>query len=288
MIRWRCTATNALPVTMSPLFGPRTKAAIVRSISETSRTLTGLTSTPSDGAMDWMAANWAGPEASAGSRSTPARVTVGAISLSSSSHFALSPYSNEVNPVALPPGRAKLSTKPAPTGSGTITNTIVHAARDLQHRRRPRIAGDEDDIRRERDQFRRISAKTIGLAASPAGLDVHIAPDRPTRLLQALQKCPMARLSERIVGSRVSEHTDAPHPLLLRARRQRPRGRGAAEQRDEIATFHSSNPSARASTVSGTVRPSVLAVFRLTTSSNLVGCCTGKSDGFSPRKIRSM
>src|SRR6516164_9966602 len=254
MIRWRCTATNALPVTMSPLFGPRTKAAIVRSISETSRTLTGLTSTPSDGAMDWMAANWAGPEASAGSRSTPARVTVGAISLSSSSHFALSPYSNEVNPVALPPGRAKLSTKPAPTGSGTITNTIVHAARDLQHRRRPRIAGDEDDIRRERDQFRRISAKTIGLAASPAGLDVHIAPDSPTRLLQALQKCPMARLSERIVGSRVSEHTDAPHPLLLRARRERP-GSRAADQRDELAALHfrghSITSSARPSNESG-------------------------------------
>src|SRR6516165_2857078 len=28
------------------------------------------------------------------------------------------------NPVALPPGRARLSTNPAPTGSGTITNTI--------------------------------------------------------------------------------------------------------------------------------------------------------------------
>src|SRR5262249_52889004 len=27
-------------------------------------------------------------------------------------------------PVALPPGRARLSTKPAPTGSGTIVNTI--------------------------------------------------------------------------------------------------------------------------------------------------------------------
>ena len=53
-----------------------------------------------------------------------ARVTPGAISLSSSSHFALMPYSNWINPVALPPGRAKLSTKPAPTGSGTITNTI--------------------------------------------------------------------------------------------------------------------------------------------------------------------
>jgi hypothetical protein len=33
------------------------------------------------------------------------------------------PYSKLVNPVAFPPGRANLSTKPAPTGSGTIVNT---------------------------------------------------------------------------------------------------------------------------------------------------------------------
>ena len=60
----------------------------------------------------------------AGSRRTATRVTPGAICLSSSSHFPLMPYSNCVKPVALPPGRARLSTKPAPTGSGTIANTI--------------------------------------------------------------------------------------------------------------------------------------------------------------------
>jgi hypothetical protein len=48
----------------------------------------------------------------------------GAISLSSSSHFPLMPYSNAVNPVALPPGCAKLATNPAPTGSMTFANTI--------------------------------------------------------------------------------------------------------------------------------------------------------------------
>src|SRR5262249_23659632 len=83
-------------------------------------TLTGFNSTPSVGATDWMAANWPGPAASAGSRRTPARRTLGAISFSSSSHFALKLYSNEVNPVALPPGRARLSTNPAPNRSGTI------------------------------------------------------------------------------------------------------------------------------------------------------------------------
>jgi hypothetical protein len=33
-------------------------------------------------------------------------------------------YSDDMKPVALPPGRAKLSTKPAPTGSPAIGNTI--------------------------------------------------------------------------------------------------------------------------------------------------------------------
>jgi len=34
-------------------------------------------------------------------------------------------------------------------------------------------------------------------------------------------------------------------------------------------------------------RPSALAVIRLMTRSNLVGCSTGKSAGFAPRKILS-
>jgi hypothetical protein len=58
------------------------------------------------------------------SRRTAARVTPGAVCLSSSSHFALTLQSNEVKPVALPPGRAMLSTKPWATGSETIGNTI--------------------------------------------------------------------------------------------------------------------------------------------------------------------
>src|SRR5581483_7757058 len=45
--------------------------------------------------------------------------------------------------------------------------------------------------------------------------------------------------------------------------------------------------SARASTVGGKSRPSVLAVPRLTTSSNLVGCSTGRSAGLAPLRMRS-
>src|SRR5215831_4809328 len=64
------------------------------------------------------------PAGSVGSRRTATRVTPGAMSRISSSHFPLMPYSIDVKPVALPPGCARLSTKPAPTGSRVSANTI--------------------------------------------------------------------------------------------------------------------------------------------------------------------
>jgi hypothetical protein len=70
-----------------------------------------------------MAPNWPLPEASVGSRRTATRVTRGSASLSNSSHFVPILYSSSMNPVVLPPGRAKLATKPAPTGSTTDVNT---------------------------------------------------------------------------------------------------------------------------------------------------------------------
>jgi hypothetical protein len=74
---------------------------------------------------------------------------------------------------------------------------------------------------------------------------------------------------------------------LLRTGRQWPSGRRAAKQRDESAASHSITSSARASTVVGISRPSALAVFRLMTSSYLVGACTGRSAAFSPLRMRS-
>src|SRR5262249_44055587 len=61
----------------------------------------------------------------------------------------------------------------------------------------------------------------------------------------------------------------------------------AADERDDRAPFHSITSSARASSVGGTSRASALAVLRLMTSSYLVGACTGRSAGFSPRRMRS-
>src|SRR5262249_46572679 len=114
---------------------------------------------------------------------------------------------------------------------------------------------------------------TIGkpkLEADLADLDISYPPHTRSKA------CPIAFLP--MPGSGHQTTGDGPHPLL-RARRERRRGR-AAKESDELATVvHSITSSARASTLGGMVRPSALAVFRLIVSSNLIGCVTGKSAG---------
>ena len=144
-----------------------------------------------------------------------------------------------MKPVALPPGRARLSTKPAPTGSGTCANTIGTVRVACSNGARVASPTGQDDIRRERDQFRRVSTGSVGIARPPAIVDPHVAADGPAQFLQPLQERSDAGLRFRIVRDQVREHADATHPLgLLRARRERPRSRRAAEERDELAPFH--------------------------------------------------
>src|SRR5262249_39124063 len=90
------------------------------------------------------------------------------------------------------------------------------------------------------------------------------------------------------VGLRqAAEISDYRHRRLLRARCKWP-SRRAAEQRDELAPLHHSiTSSALACSVSGTVRPSALAVRALITSSNRVGCWMGRSEGVAPLRMRS-
>src|SRR5262249_59938735 len=117
----------------------------------------------------------------------------------------------------------------------------------------------------------------------------HFAPAPRTGFRSPTRKARERGSPRRIALGHVHEHADAPQALaLLRARGDRPRNRRAAKERDESSPAnHSITSSARASTLSGTVRPRALAVLRLMTSSYLVGACTGRSAGFSPLRMRS-
>src|SRR5215475_9029559 len=89
-------------------------------------------------------------------------------------------------------------------------------------------------------------------------------------------------------GTAEYKPSDAEGPTLRDCRGQWDNGHRAAKQCDERAAgAHSITSSARASSVAGTSRPSAFAVFWLITSSNLVGCPTGKSAGLAPLMILS-
>src|SRR5262249_37493900 len=124
--------------------------------------------------------------------------------------------------------------------------------------------GRQDHLRPETDQLGRISLPQRSTASVPANIDVEILALNPSKLPERLHECRQIRLSHRI--SRRIAHQHADPPRLLRSRRKRPRRR-AAEQRDELAAFHSITSSASSTNESGIVSPIPLAALRLTINS---------------------
>jgi hypothetical protein len=106
----------------------------------------------------------------------------------------------------------------------------VQCAGDLSGMCKQHIGPQVDQLFREGLRLRTSGRKT--------SLDVDITALRPSEPLQLLSKFHDARLGFRIVLGQAHQHPDAPHPLrLLRARRERPRCRRAAEKGDEHAAF---------------------------------------------------
>src|SRR5262245_8444831 len=125
------------------------------------------------------------------------------------------------------------------------------------------------------------------IACPPARIELDIDAISPAQLPQPLPKCSETGLRFSIVRIRMHQHADAPHwPRLLRAHRHRPCRHRAADHPDELAAFHSMTSAAAASNLSGTLRPSILAVSALITRSSFVACTTGRSVGLAPLRMR--
>src|SRR5262245_4963993 len=185
----------------------------------------------------------------------------------------------------------KVSAGPVETGNETHLHWIVA---DHKHDRDGRVGNPHRLQRRSiEDDHRRLAAEQVGgearqpirLIVRPALLDSDVASVDEPFLAQAVAKLCHDRRERR--SGRAAQQPDYRQPRLLRARRERPCRSCAAEKDDELSPFHSITSSARASSVGGTSKPKVLAVFRLTTNSNLVPCCTGRSAGFAPLRILS-
>ena len=121
---------------------------------------------------------------------------------------------------------------------GDIHEHHGHGMSRLLQRHHARSGIGQDNVGRERNQFRRISAKAAGIVRGPAVVDPHVTAVGPAQLLQCVLECRAAGLCFRMVRGQVHEHADAAHALGLRPRSKRPSGRHAAEQRDEVAPSH--------------------------------------------------
>src|SRR5262249_39339395 len=122
------------------------------------------------------------PACTRGSRTTATRVVLGDISLSRSSNFALKLNSKLVKPVALPPGRAKLATKPPATRFVWRGQYGPHKAADLLEISGERGGSAPDNVGVRCDQFRGVFTKQLGIACTPACM----AAGLPVQLLQCL------------------------------------------------------------------------------------------------------
>ena len=105
---------------------------------------------------------------------------------------------------------------------GDIHEHDRHRAGCLQQRPQGGGAGDQNGVRRERGQVRRMFAHHGGLALAPEIIDPQIAAVDPPELLHRLQKRRRPVLRVRIAGVDAGDHGDAPY-ALLRARSERPR-----------------------------------------------------------------
>src|SRR5262249_8321938 len=125
----------------------------------------------------------------------------------------------------------------------------------------------------------------FSVGRSPLNDDVF--PFHVAKLAQTLPECLDAgRVSGKGGTTQVSNRGDLRRRLRLDGKRcgEETTGHGT----EECSTLHYSITwSARASSDGGIVRPRALAVLRLITSSNLVGCSTGRSAGFAPLRILS-
>src|SRR5262249_45075913 len=120
----------------------------------------------------------------------------------------------------LPPGCARLSTKPPPTGSETCKNMIGRLRATLRTASEAGVGCARVRSGPRCGRFFCVSAHKLNITAPKAIIDSDISSDGPSAHLQPLAQCLRTSLRFSVVRC-PHQHENLPHPLrrLLRARR---------------------------------------------------------------------
>ena len=189
-------------------------------------------------------------------------------------------------PVMLPPGRAKLVTKPEPIGSPANGKTIgiADVACFAASAGAVPVAIMTSTLRRTNS-----AAISANRALRPSAQRYSIAMVRPSIQPRSCKRWTRAATrwlsAEGVAPPKTPMVGNLPACCAFAAS-----GHTAAEPPSSVMNWrradHSITSSARPISGNGIVTPSVFAVLRLTSNSILVTCCTGRSAGFSPLNIR--
>src|SRR5262245_24477644 len=160
----------------------------------------------------------------------------GATRFTNSSHLLAIEGSKFVKPVRLPPGRAKLCTTPAVSGSLTWTNTVgVVRVVSLTAMAMGVVL---DHVGAQIEQFFGELARMHDVARTPAIDELDIAALDPAERVKGLLENHDPRLSSRAIPDS-HQYAHPPHAIRrLRARRERP-SRSAAQKDHELTPLHS-------------------------------------------------
>ena len=151
------------------------------------------------------------------------------------SRFAPSSAEMKPTPVTLPPGRLRLATRPSLTGSPPVANTIgIVVVAALAASAASVFADDHGDP--PANQLGHQRRQPVGLIFRPAVFDRDVLALDEACFLQALaERGHAVRRSRRAIALRRNPITGIAG--CCAPRRERPRRRRAAEQRDELAPF---------------------------------------------------
>ena len=160
----------------------------------------------------------------------------GTSSDSSSSRLGISSTLKGLKPVRLPPGRARLATRPAATGSLMPSeDDRDRRGRNFRGQCRTEIAACHDQIDLAADEIGGQCGQPIIAAFRPAVLDRHVLSLDIAGFAQSLAE--RGHQGRKRTGRRAAEETDHRERLLLRADQERIRRR-AGENHHEIPASH--------------------------------------------------
>src|SRR5262249_37056204 len=143
-----------------------------------------------------------------GLRMTPTRVTCGATSLSSSSDFPYLSNSPGAKPVMLPPGRARLATKPLPTGSVIWAKMIGRLRVSCCSGCNASAVLTRITSGSRPHQLFRVGTDARRVGAAPAIVDADVAAVAPAEFFKRLPERRQVRPRFRIILDERVEHAD--------------------------------------------------------------------------------